>query len=1168
MSKIRVYELAKELNTSSSRLLTKLADLGVQKNNHMSYIEEDELRKLYNDLGINKSDSQKAEKQAGNSEAKRPEGKGVVKVTTVYEPTKGKSEQASRVNEAGQKDTNASNANKNTMSRNAGTNTAGNANRNRQQPKDRTGSGRQTKGNRYNDKKRESAPSGLLGDMKVMTDDDRMRMLKEKARRLKMQQEKLAEQSKKEAERADSSKDNSNVRNEKKDAGYEKELPIIKVTKISPESKPESAKKEEGSIRKDADRALKEGKVVQKQEQASLSDSDKEAVERVQKLETAQQEEPLKTEQTVQKIEKIDEQTKQPEPNAAAQTVEDKQEKTVQLEKQAIETGETQEKAKREQSQGKTFSGEQRRENRGADKKTTASGAQIKYPAKTEEQIKSMNATKEQNRTQGGTKSQSRDFAGYKDKDAQYGDDSRPYQKKGPSDSRKYYDKKDVQDYATGKSAGPRGKFGSRDSGKDKKELEIPKADARGKEEIKTKNTGERRNYLAKDTEKLDKREQKKGAEKPVATVAKPGTAKKNRYKQPDFIVGQKKGVNEILSDDFILDEFYSKDSEFDKRTKRLNKKQRNSPPPPPREVLKHVVLPEEMTVKTFSEKIKKTSGEVILKLMELGIIANLNQTIDFETAFLISEEFGITADKEVVVTAEDILFDDSDDHDENLVPRPPVVVVMGHVDHGKTSLLDAIKKTNVIAGEAGGITQHIGAYMVQINGREITFLDTPGHEAFTSMRARGAQVTDIAILVVAADDGVMPQTVEAINHAKAAGVSIIVAINKIDSPNANPEKVKQELTEYGLVAEEWGGDTICVPVSALKNENIDALLEMVLLTADVLELKADPNKQAKGTIIESRLDRTVGAIATLLVQRGTLKLGDSIVTGATVGRIRQMKNDKGQEIQIAGPSTPVEITGLHEVPVAGNEFYAIEDEKLAKQLAEERREKMRESSIGNVNTAVTLEDLFSQIQEGNVKELNIIIKADVHGSVEAVKQSLEKLSNEEVKIKIIHGAVGTINESDVQLAAVSGAIIIGFNVRPGINVIEMAETMKVDVRLYRIIYDAIEDIEAAMKGMLDPTYKEEVTGHVEIRQIFKVSGIGSIAGCYVIDGKVVRTDNVRLVRDGIVIYEGKLASLKRFKDDVREVTKGYECGLSLENYNDIKEGDIVEVYVMKEVEK
>lgn len=528
------------------------------------------------------------------------------------------------------------------------------------------------------------------------------------------------------------------------------------------------------------------------------------------------------------------------------------------------------------------------------------------------------------------------------------------------------------------------------------------------------------------------------------------------------------------------------------------------------------------------------------MKLMDLGIIANVNQSIDYETASIVADEFGITTEREVVVTAEDILFDDSEDKEEELEPRPPVVVVMGHVDHGKTSLLDAIKKTNVTAEEAGGITQHIGAYMVNINGRDITFLDTPGHEAFTSMRARGAQVTDIAILVVAADDGVMPQTVEAINHAKAAGVSIIVAINKIDSPNANPEKVKQELTEYGLVAEEWGGDTICVPVSALKHENIDTLLEMVLLTADILELKAAPNKQAKGTVIESRLDRAAGPIATLLVQRGTLKTGDSIVAGTAVGRVRRMQNDKGQDIEAAGPSTPVEILGLDEVPEAGQEFYVVEDERLARHLAEERKEKHRESTIGHSNAEITLEDLFDRIQAGTVKELNVIVKADVHGSVEAVKQSLEKLSNAEVKINIIHGAVGTVNESDVQLAAVSNAIIIGFNVRPNANVTDLAKGMKVDMRFYRVIYDAIEDIQAAMKGLLDPTYKEVVTGHVEIRQIFRISGVGTIAGCYVTDGKVARNDNVRLVRDGIVIFEGKLASLKRFKDDVREVQKGY----------------------------
>jgi translation initiation factor IF-2 len=535
------------------------------------------------------------------------------------------------------------------------------------------------------------------------------------------------------------------------------------------------------------------------------------------------------------------------------------------------------------------------------------------------------------------------------------------------------------------------------------------------------------------------------------------------------------------------------------------------------------------------------------------------------ETA-IVADEFGVKAEKEVVINEEDILFDDDDDaNDPEAVPRPPVVVVMGHVDHGKTSLLDAIKQTNVIESEAGGITQHIGAYMVKINNRNITFLDTPGHEAFTAMRARGAQVTDIAILVVAADDGVMPQTIEAINHAKAANVAIIVAINKTDKPAANPDRVKQELTEYGLVPEEWGGDTICVEVSAKQRINIDNLLEMVILVADMTEIKANPNKQAKGTVVEARLDKDKGPIATLLVQRGTLNTGDSIITGVTVGRIRAMTDDKGRKIKKAGPSTPVEILGLPEVPEAGEIFHAITDEKVAKHLVEKRKLKQREQTL-KATARVSLDDLFNQIKEGKVKDLNIIVKADVQGSVEAVKQSLEKLTNDEVRIKIIHGGVGSVTESDVTLALVSNAIIIGFNVRPSSTVVDAAKDAGVDLRLYRIIYNAIEDIEAAMKGMLDPTYREVVLGHIEIRQTFKVSGIGTIGGGYVTDGKVIRNSDIRLVRDGIVIHEGKLASLKRFKDDVKEVSQGFECGLSLERFNDIKEGDVVEAFAIEEV--
>lgn len=582
---------------------------------------------------------------------------------------------------------------------------------------------------------------------------------------------------------------------------------------------------------------------------------------------------------------------------------------------------------------------------------------------------------------------------------------------------------------------------------------------------------------------------------------------------------------------------------------------------------LTEITIPSVISVKDLAAEMKVTSGDLITKLLNLGVMATINKEIDFDIAYLAASEFGITAKKKDVKTDEEILFDDSEDREEDLITRPPVVVVMGHVDHGKTSLLDAVRKTNVIQGEAGGITQHIGAYKVNVNGREITFLDTPGHEAFTSMRARGAQITDIAILVVAANDGVMPQTVEAINHAKAAEIPIIVAVNKMDLPGANIEKVKEGLTEYGLVPEEWGGETIFVPISAKKGEGIDNLLEMVLLQADMLELKANPNKQAKGTVIEARLDKSRGPVTTMLVQRGTLDAGDTIVVGSSIGRIRTMTNDKGKKVKSAGPSTPVEITGLTTVPNAGDTFYEVKDEKTAKHLIERRKVQEREKAL-NATSMVTLDDLYSQIEQGKLKQLNLIVKADVQGSVEAVKQALEKLSNEEVRVRVIHSNVGAINETDVTLAKVSNAIVIGFNVRPDPIAKMEAEKDGVEIKLYSVIYNAIEDVESAMKGMLDPEFKEVVIGNAEVRQTFKVSNVGTIAGCYVTDGKIARNSIVRVIRDNVVLHEGKLVSLKRFKDDVKEVAYGYECGVQIENYNDIVEGDVIEAHVMEEIKR
>lgn len=602
-------------------------------------------------------------------------------------------------------------------------------------------------------------------------------------------------------------------------------------------------------------------------------------------------------------------------------------------------------------------------------------------------------------------------------------------------------------------------------------------------------------------------------------------------------------------------------------RKVRHKKQQVYKTQPEPIKIEKAVITEDTVSVKLLSEKIGKPVSEILKKLLLLGIMSTINSQIDFDTAQLVSSEFGVELEQKIEKTAEDILVEEAEDTPEDLITRPPVVTIMGHVDHGKTSLLDKIRTTHVTENEAGGITQHIGAYQVEMNGQKITFIDTPGHEAFTAMRARGAQVTDIAIIVVAADDGIMPQTEEAINHAKSADVPIIVAINKMDKDNANPQRVMQSLTEYDLLPEEWGGDTVVVPVSAKTGMGIDKLLEMILLVAEVLELKANPNRLAKGTIIEAQLDKGRGPVATVLVENGTLNTGDTIIAGTAYGRVRIMFNDVGEEVKAAGPSMPVEVIGFSEVPEAGDILRAAPADKLTKQVAEQRKDRQKAEMLKKVSQ-VSLDDLFSQIAEGQIKELNLVIKADVQGSVEAVRQSLEKLSNDEVRVKAIHTGVGAIAETDIMLAAAANAIVIGFNVRPDNMAQAAAEREKVDVRLYRVIYKAIEDITNAMNGMLDPEYEEKVLGHAEVRQLWRISSVGVVAGCYVTDGVLKRNSEARLLRDNVVIYEGKLSSLKRFKDDAKEVAQGYECGLSLENYNDIKEGDIVECFEMQEIKR
>lgn len=718
----------------------------------------------------------------------------------------------------------------------------------------------------------------------------------------------------------------------------------------------------------------------------------------------------------------------------------------------------------------------------------------------------------------------------------------------------------------------------------EKKQTDTPVAQERKEQPTPQKSAQKEMTVAPKRPPK--KQEQKKPAQKREGQVLKINARLEEQPGMPSAHVGKTRVVDTRSVDvdlsryDEKLNTFVQENRDQYGSNKTKLKKQNNRPSPYGKkhnknqgeqmkrpEVKKqplNITIPEEIQVNELAAKLRVTTPEVIKRLMQLGVMATVNQVIDYDTAFLVADEMGANVTKEVVVTIEEKLFDDTEDAPESLVPRAPVVCVMGHVDHGKTSLLDAIRHTSVTSGEAGGITQHIGAYRFKFGDRDITFLDTPGHEAFTAMRARGAMATDIAILVVAADDGIMPQTVEAINHAKAADIPIIVAINKIDKPGANPEMVKQNLTKYDLVPEEWGGDTICVPVSALTKQGIEELMEMVLLVADVKELKANPNRRAKGIVIESKLDKGRGPVATVLVQNGTLHAGEIMIAGTAVGHVRAMTNERGQNLKQAGPSVPVEITGLSELPDAGDEFQVVQDERMARELADQRRTRNKEAEF-QAHANVNLDDLFAQIS-GGVKDLNIIIKADVAGSAQAVKQSLEKLSNEEVKVRCIHTAVGGITENDVMLAAASNAIIVGFNVRPDRSALDHAARNKVDIRTYRVIYDCIEEVQAAMKGMLKPTYRENLLGHAEVRQTIHVPNVGTIAGCYVQDGKITRHAQIRVVRDGIVIFEDKISSLKRFKDDVREVAQGYECGVGLERFNDIKVGDVLEAFVMEEV--
>ena len=1108
MEKVRVYELAKELNTTSKRLMEKLAEINIKVKNHMSLLDTDELNALYDHIGvIRRDDTNKSEgdKNAESAVAPKPDRKKEEKkekrdIPTIIRKTEIIIDTKTEENES----KSSSKQNK---------------------PKRSGKSDRKISGNGWEVIRASEASSGLRAGFVRHTKADLERELLKAA----AESNALGENAKEASNKNEKPDIKSTVKEQVKPSAKEDVKPISKED-VKPATKEEDkpiTKEEVKTVAKEEIKPKEVKTVAKSTAKAETKPENKADVKPESKSE-------VKTQMSAA------------EKNVISSEIKDDK-RTIDKEKQA---------AFKENVAKETVS-------KDADMKVEINNVDIKSETKKSEDRKiedkkvedkkEISDTVKHDRTQSEKQHQNKENVAKSEQHMQAGK-GRPH-KEQQRFSGQTIDKMDIAS-------------DSKRHGTGRKKPEIPVSEIPvAKIDINdSPKKGGKREVIDRDLDKEARREQKKD----VLKASNAGRARKLR--PHDIALHEKKGISEILSEDFILDDIYDEDNKRARKVAKSKKDSKNAKSAkveknkPVKAVLTSIKIPESITVKELAEALKKTATEVIKKLMSLGVMATLNQEIDFDTAAIIADEFGVKAEKEVVVSEEDILFDESDEG-ENMQPRPPVVVVMGHVDHGKTSLLDAIRQTNVTEKEAGGITQHIGAYMVNVDGRKVTFLDTPGHEAFTAMRARGAQVTDIAVLVVAADDGVMPQTVEAINHAKAANVAIIVAINKIDKPGANPDRVKQELIEYNLIPEEWGGDIICVPVSAKNKINIDQLLEMILLTADMLELKADPDKQPKGTVIEAKLDKNRGPVATLLVQRGTLKVGDSIVTGTTVGRIRAMTDDKGRNIKKAGPSTPVEIIGLPEVPEAGEIFYAIKDEKVAKHLAEKRKAQQREQML-KARNRVSLDDLFNQIQEGKVKELNVIVKADVQGSVEAVKQSLEKLSNDEVRVKTIHGAVGAITESDVNLAQVSDAIIIGFNVRPGPNVADLANDVGVDIRLYRVIYDAIEDVQAAMKGMLEPEFKETILGHTEVRQIFKASGVGTIGGCYVTDGKITRNSSVRIIRDGIVVHEGKLASLKRFKDDVKEVLQGFECGVSIEKFNDIKVGDVIESYIMEKVER